>query len=464
MSGKNQELYSLFCDLNQIERDEKTMPTKLVRTLASLGPIFDLEIDLGQQEIRDGEVIDHPVLNCKIKTDKSIEELRRQFSEDYYVIDQIPQEEAPAEPQPSSAPDRKTKGQFLVGELSLINFQQQRITDWKNLQAKANAEYLHVISKKLQKFIKSEQMVPMQIVFELVEERVNSLTMKTGKKLKTWTMGGEILLENSIIEHIVPQIQGLTSFIVENSIEEEAKRKELAKPAEAQITFKAARYDDQIELTVSDDGSGISQEKIAEIVSQLKPQLESINGKIGIHSSPENGISFKILIHETLAQIPCDLLEWQGQHFAIPLMHAKQCFDLSAGEAEDKIQVVGHHFYLDRDSKKIPVVFFDEVLNHNSKFTEDTYKDIYKRKFPLKDKAFKVYEFTLGIKHFALLVECETEEQLITVSQKACPPLLVFSGKGISQQGVPAFILDVFSIGEHTIDLNFQEGRGKLVA
>ena len=110
------------------------------------------------------------------------------------------------------------------------------------------------------------------------------------------------------------------------------------------------------------------------------------------------------------------------------------------------------------------MVFFDEVLNHNSRFTEETYKDIYKRKFPLKDKAFKVYEFTLGIKHFVLLVESETEEQLITVSQKACPPLLVFSGKGISPQGVPAMILDVFSIGEHTIDLNFQEGRGKLVA
>ncbi|SMF06834.1 hypothetical protein [Pseudobacteriovorax antillogorgiicola] len=454
--------FSFFCDLNQVERDEGTQPTKLMRALLSLGSLYELEIDLGQQEIHDGEVFDHPVLSCKLKTKHNIVELRKHFSDDFYVIDPLDSPIAIANTKQQTDPlDPRTISHFLLGELSLINFQQQRITDWSNLQAKANVEYLDLISKQLQRFLKRDKMIPFQIVFELIEEKIDVLQGRDNKRFRIWTQGGDVLVENTIIEELVPEVHALTEFIVNHSIEPEDKRRELAKPAESQISFRVAQYEDQVELIVSDDGSGTDEKALAEIISQIKPRLESLNSKIAIQTSPDSGVSFKLLLHETIAQIPCETFTWQNQTFAIPLNQVDSKRTILEADCSDNIIAVGHHFYLKQGERNVPAVFLDDVLNHNSRFTEETYKDIYKTKFPLKGKDYRAFEFNLGFKHFALLVEVKTNEALVTISQRPCPPLLVFSGKGVTPDGKPTFILDVFSIGEHSIDLLIDQNRSQ---
>ena len=460
---KSTNTFTMFCDLNQVEKQEKSGPASLLRKLKRFGSVYEVKVDVTHQDIVDGEIVNHPTMHCKIDSALTLAEISERFNPDLFVFNQIKSTEN-LEISNQRYHDYESNSRYLGGQLGLINFQIQRSTNWQNLQARASTEYLNLLSKEVLKKLKTNSMTALKPSLSSAGEDIDKLYEASGRNVEIWCSGESIEVENVIANSLPPILHRISEFLIENSLESEQERTILGKPNPIQLNLKAAIFGDQIELSISDDGKGANEEEIAKLIQCLKPKLESMNGKVSVHTSPDNGISIKLLIHETLCQIPCDVTSWEGQNFAIPLLHLKEAGQINKTNHDSKIKIVGQHFYYAKGDQLVPAIFFEDILDYNSRFTSEIYQSIFEKRKAQDPDNYKVYEYELGSKHFALLVPGKTKEELLTVSQKSCPPLIILSGKGFSKGGKCSLILDIFSIGEHTLAIKTADSSEKVVA
>lgn len=219
------------------------------------------------------------------------------------------------------------------------------------------------ITTDLQEEIMKARMFPIEQVFNRFPRMVRDLAQKANKEVEFIVEGKETELDRTVIEEIGDPLIHLLRNAIDHGIESPEERVALGKPTQGKVHLKAFQQENQIVITVEDDGRGMSPEKMrstavekgiisAEAAARLsdreainlifsagfstvtvisdisgrgvgmdivRAHIEKINGIIDIDSVYGKGTRFTIKLPLTLA-INRSLLVYLGERvFAFPL-------------------------------------------------------------------------------------------------------------------------------------------------
>lgn len=114
----------------------------------------------------------------------------------------------------------------------------------------------------LQEQVMSIRMMPMDSVFSRYPRLVRDMGRKLGKRVRLVTHGKETELDKGLIERIVDPLTHLVRNSLDHGIEKPEQRIAAGKDATGQLVLSAQHRGGNIVIEVSDDGAGLSRERI----------------------------------------------------------------------------------------------------------------------------------------------------------------------------------------------------------
>ncbi|MBY0357459.1 MAG: response regulator [Candidatus Obscuribacterales bacterium] len=117
--------------------------------------------------------------------------------------------------------------------------------------------------------VKELKMVPFSRACVGLDRVVRDMAKACGKQAHLQISGGEIELDRAVVDKLKDPLVHLVRNAIDHGIELADIRKQKNKSFEGVIKVSAAIKGSQVEITISDDGCGINQEKIAEKVAKL---------------------------------------------------------------------------------------------------------------------------------------------------------------------------------------------------
>ncbi|WP_353173009.1 chemotaxis protein CheA [Paracandidimonas soli] len=137
-------------------------------------------------------------------------------------------------------------------------------------------EQLDRNARDLQEAVMSIRMMPMDYVFSRFPRVVRENATKMGKRIRLVTQGQATELDKSLIERIIDPLTHLVRNSLDHGFELPDDRIAAGKNPEGTLTLSAQHNGGQIVIEVSDDGTGLSREKILKkAMSQGFPVNES---------------------------------------------------------------------------------------------------------------------------------------------------------------------------------------------
>jgi two-component system, chemotaxis family, sensor kinase CheA len=154
----------------------------------------------------------------------------------------------------------------LVGELVITQAMiDQRIAALDPIHHERllnSANQLSRNTRDLQEAVMSIRMMPMDYVFSRFPRMVRDLAAKLDKKVEFVTRGAATELDKGLIERIVDPLTHLVRNSVDHGIEIPDKRRIAGKSETGKLTLSAAHQGGNIVIEVSDDGGGLSRDRI----------------------------------------------------------------------------------------------------------------------------------------------------------------------------------------------------------
>ena len=154
----------------------------------------------------------------------------------------------------------------LVGELVITQAMiEQRIAALDPMHHERllnSASQLSRNTRDLQEAVMSIRMMPMDYVFSRFPRMVRDLAGKLGKKVEFITRGAATELDKGLIERIVDPLTHLVRNSVDHGVEMPEKRRAAGKNETGKLTLSAAHQGGNIVIEVTDDGGGLSRDRI----------------------------------------------------------------------------------------------------------------------------------------------------------------------------------------------------------
>ncbi|SMB93833.1 two-component system, chemotaxis family, sensor kinase CheA [Thermanaeromonas toyohensis ToBE] len=269
----------------------------------------------------------------------------------------------------------------LVGELVIDRTRLAEVSN--NLRSRLGNEELvetldeistHIgrITSELQEEIMKARMFPIDQVFNRFPRMVRDLAHKAGKEIEFIVEGRETELDRTVIEEIGDPLIHLLRNAIDHGIESPEERVRLGKPRYGTIILKAFHQENQIVITVQDDGRGMdpealkrraieqglltpeaatrltkrealdliflpgfsTSERVTDVSGRgvgmdiVKAHLEKINGTIDIQTTPGVGTCFTIKLPLTLAINRSLLVTLEDQVYALPLANVVEIIEV----------------------------------------------------------------------------------------------------------------------------------------
>ena len=332
---------------------------------------------------------------------------------------------------------------------------------------------LHIarLSSELQEEIMQARMFPIEQVFNRFPRMVRDLARKFNKEVNFVVEGRETELDRTVIEEIGDPLIHLLRNAIDHGIELPDERRGLGKPAAGSVRLNAFQQENQIIITVEDDGRGIDAEQIkkrsiekglistetaaklseyeslqlifapgfstAHEVSDVsgrgvgmdivRNHIEKINGLVEIQTKRGKGTTFTIKLPLTLAINRALLIRHEGSIFALPLSNVIEIIDIEAREIQSMHQ---QQVALVRDNF-LPLFLLDALLE--SRFGS-----------PKREK-LSVVVVGISEKRIGIIVDELVGEQEIVIKSlgKYIGDIPGLAGATIMGDGSVALILDV---------------------
>ncbi|WP_338833955.1 Chemotaxis protein CheA [Moorella humiferrea] len=371
----------------------------------------------------------------------------------------------------------------LVGELVI---DRTRLAEVGNgLKARLGSEELletleevsmHIgrITSDLQEEIMKARMFPIDQVFNRFPRMVRDLARKAGKEIDFIVEGRETELDRTVIEEIGDPLIHLLRNAIDHGIEDPAERLKAGKPRRGTVRLRAFHQENQIVITVEDDGAGMDPEKIKakavekglisrEAAARLHPRealdlifqpgfstadkvtdvsgrgvgmdivrahLEKINGTIDIRTTPGKGTCFTIKLPLTLAINRSLLVQNGGQVYAFPLANVIEIISITPAE----IQYVHRQQVVVVRGRVLPLVYLGHALGQA-------------RELP-PGESYAVVIVGLAEKQIGFIVDNLIGEQEIVIKSLGnfIGKIPGIAGATIMGDGSVALILDVRSL------------------
>jgi two-component system chemotaxis sensor kinase CheA len=154
----------------------------------------------------------------------------------------------------------------LVGELmithSMLEKRSEALNPSEHEPMLRSIKHLLRNTKDMQEAVMSIRMTPIDFVFSRFPRMVRDLANKLGKKVELVSIGSANELDRCLIERIIDPLTHLVRNSVDHGIESPEKRIADGKAAIGNITLSAVHQGGTILIEVTDDGAGMSREKI----------------------------------------------------------------------------------------------------------------------------------------------------------------------------------------------------------
>jgi len=383
----------------------------------------------------------------------------------------------------------------LVGELVLARNQILQFSTAQEGAGLGSApQRLSWITSELQEGIMKTRMQPIGNVWGKFPRVVRDLEAACGKKIRLEMEGKETELDKTVIEAIKDPLTHIVRNSVDHGIESPEKRREAGKNEEGLLSLKAYHEGGQVHIEITDDGGGISPEKIrdkalskglispevarqmserdllnliflpgfstAEKVTHIsgrgvgmdvvKFNIESINGVIDIQSKPGLGTTLKIKIPLTLAIIPALMVTSKNNRYAIPQINLLELVRLEGVKVQTEIQLVhGAPIYQLR-GHLLPLIFLNQELEVSNSL--DTVHN-----------SLNIVVLKAGDHQFGLVVDevNDTQEIVVKPLHQILRHVDAFAGATILGDGSVALILNVMGLVKkaHLISANLEQAK-----
>ena len=293
----------------------------------------------------------------------------------------------------------------LVGELVLTRNQvlQATASDPNMTQL---SRRLDMVTADLRESVMKARMQPVSNIFSKMPRIVRDLSQSLGRRVRLQMEGQETELDKSLLEAIKDPLTHAVRNALDHGIEPPAAREARGKDPEGALKLRASHEGSHVIIEISDDGAGISVEKIrskaierglitpdraaqlgerellqliflpgfstAAAVTNVsgrgvgmdvvRTNVEKIGGKVEIDSHEGLGTTLRLRIPLTLAIIPALIVRSLNQSFALPQGSLSELVHVPPAQAAAAIEwMEGAPLYRLR-GRLLPLVFLDRLL------------------------------------------------------------------------------------------------------
>jgi len=262
-------------------------------------------------------------------------------------------------------------------------------------------EQLERNARDLQESVMSIRMMPMDYVFSRFPRLVRDIAGKMGKQIELQTYGRATELDKSLIERIIDPLTHLVRNSLDHGIETPEKRVAAGKDPVGQLVLSAQHNGGHIVIEVSDDGGGLSRERIlkkalsqgmavnenmpdeevwqlifapgfstAEQITDIsgrgvgmdvvRRNIQDMGGHVQLSSVPGQGTTTRIILPLTLAILDGMSVRVGEETFILPLNHVTE----SLQPVEDQLYTVaGNERVMHVRGEYLPLVEMHRVFS-----------------------------------------------------------------------------------------------------
>jgi two-component system chemotaxis sensor kinase CheA len=368
----------------------------------------------------------------------------------------------------------------LVGELVLARNQVLQFAPTEKDQSfLSTAQRLNLITTELQEAVMKTRMQPIGNVWNKFPRLVRDVAAACGKQVRIQLEGSDTELDKTILESIKDPLTHVVRNSIDHGIEPPEVREAAGKPREGTLLLRSFHEGGQVNIEISDDGSGIdlarvkqkaaakglitldqaarmnerevanliflpglsTAEKVTNVSGRgvgmdvVKTNVEKIGGTVDVHTVQGQGTTLKIKIPLTLAIIPALVVTSGGERFAIPQISLVELVRLEGHEAERGIEdIQGAPVYRLRGNL-LPLVYLNRVLSLACAKCSTT---------------VNIVVLHADGRQFGLVVDHinDTEEIVVKPLGKHLKGVCCFAGATIMGDGQVALILDVLGLAQ----------------
>ena len=249
------------------------------------------------------------------------------------------------------------------------------------------------------------RMVPIGETFARFKRIAHEVGRTLGKEVELAITGGDAELDKSMVDQIVDPLTHLVRNALDHGLETPAQRLAAGKPARGNLALNAYHESGSIVIEVSDDGRGLSRERILakaierELVSAgvamsdaevhqliflpgfstadsvtdlsgrgvgmdvVRRNIQALRGEVSLASTPGAGSTVQIRLPLTLAIIDGFRFEVAEQSFVVPLDGVVECIETPPEAALPGQRASSHqdqHFHL--RGEVVPLLCLRQVL------------------------------------------------------------------------------------------------------
>jgi two-component system, chemotaxis family, sensor kinase CheA len=313
------------------------------------------------------------------------------------------------------------------------------------------------------------RMVQIGETFNRYKRVVREVSRDTGKQIELRISGSETELDKTLIEKITDPLMHLVRNAIDHGIESPETRVAAGKPAMGVVNLDASHDSGSIVIKISDDGGGLSREKIINkalekgLIQEDQPltdqevyrlifeagfstaatvtdisgrgvgmdvvrrNIESLRGQVEIDSEEGKGSIISIRLPLTLAIIDGFQVRVGNARYIVPLDMVDECMELSASlRGNDE-----NSNYLNLRGEILPYVYLRELFGNKQGLDEERRNNIVVVQFAGKKVGIVVDE---------LMGENQT---VIKPLGKVFQNLRGISGATILGSGEVAMIIDI---------------------
>lgn len=364
----------------------------------------------------------------------------------------------------------------LMGEMVLVRNQVLQYSSKNDdLEFLNLSQKLDLVTSELQEETMKTRMQPIGNVLTKFQRVVRDLSGTLNKKINITLIGVETELDKTLIEAVKDPLTHIVRNACDHGIETPEVRSKAGKSETGTITIKAYHEGGQVIVDITDDGKGLSRDKLimkalekgiidssraekmndrevqalifapgfstAEKVTNVsgrgvgmdvvKSNIERIGGLVDISSTEGSGTQIRLKIPLTLAIVPAMIVRTNNDRFAIPQVKLVELVRIERSSIE---YVQGRPVHRLRGNI-LPLIDMKEVLGSQT---------------PQESEAINIVVLNSESHLFGLVVDeiLDTADIVVKPLARFLKPISIYSGATVLGDGSVAFIMDVLGIAQ----------------